>query len=54
MNVTRRGIFKITVAVVAAHAWWPRFRSAATAEELTVPDSVPTDKVDFAANGIES
>ena len=34
MNVTRRGMFKTTVAVLVAGAWWPRFRAAADAEEL--------------------
>ena len=46
-------MFKTTVAVLAAGAWWPRFRLAAAAEELKVPDSVSTDKFDFEAKGLE-
>jgi hypothetical protein len=53
MNVTRRGIFKTTVVALVAGARWPRFPAAAAAEELEVPDNVPTDKFDFEAKGIE-
>jgi hypothetical protein len=53
MNVTRREMFKTTGAVLVAGAWWPRFRAAAAAEELRVPDNVPTDKFDFEAKEIE-
>src|SRR6266481_5234067 len=54
MNVTRRAMFKTTVAAVVAGAWsWPRLRASDAAEELKVPDNVPTDKFDFEAKGIE-
>src|SRR5712692_5503097 len=54
MNVTRRAMFKTTVAAVVAGAWsWPRFRASDAAEELKVPDNVPTDKFDFEAKGIQ-
>ncbi len=54
MNVTRRAMFKTTVAALVAGAWsWPRFRAADAAEELKVPDNVPADKFDFEAKGIE-
>ncbi|PYO29861.1 MAG: hypothetical protein DMD86_14435 [Candidatus Rokuibacteriota bacterium] len=53
MKVTRRGIFKTTLAALVAGARWPRFPAAAAAEELKVPDNVPTDKFDFEKKGIE-
>ncbi len=53
MKVTRRGIFKTTLAALVAGARWPRFPAAAAAEELKVPDNVPTDKFDFETKGIE-
>src|SRR5712691_9557157 len=52
MNVTRRGVFKTTLAALVV-ARWPRFPAASAAEELKVPDNVPTDKFDFEAKGIE-
>src|SRR5712691_6029806 len=52
MNVTRRGVFKTTLAALVV-ARWPRFPAAAAAEELKVPDNVPTDKFDFETKGIE-
>jgi hypothetical protein len=53
MNVTRRGIFKFTLAALAMGAGWPRLPEAVAAEELKVPDNVPTDKFDFETKGIE-
>ncbi len=54
MNVTRRAMFKTTVAALVAGAWsWPRVRAADAVEELKVPDNVPPDKFDFEAQGIE-
>src|SRR5438552_691083 len=53
MNLTRRAMFKTTVAALVAGAWRPRFRAADAVEELKVPDNVPTDKFDFEAKGIE-
>ncbi|SRR6266581_4086126 len=54
MNVTRRAMFKTAVAALVAGAWgWPRFRATEAAEELKVPDNVPTDKFDFEAKGLE-
>jgi hypothetical protein len=52
MNVTRRGMFKTTLAALVV-ARWPRFPAASAAEELNVPDNVPTDKFDFEAKGLE-
>lgn len=52
MNLTRRGVFKTTLAALAV-ARWPRFPAASAAEELKVPDNVPTDKFDFEAKGLE-
>jgi hypothetical protein len=53
MHVTRRGMFKTTVAALVAGAWWPRCHAAAAAGELKVPDNVPADTFDFEAKGIE-
>src|SRR6266851_4993823 len=54
MNVTRRAMFKATMAALVVGGWsWPRFRAADAVEELKVPDNVPTDKFDFEAKGIE-
>src|SRR6059036_3337031 len=53
MNLTRRAMFKTTVAALVAGAWRPRLRAADAVEELKVPDNVPTDKFDFEAKGIE-
>src|SRR5438552_4663664 len=54
MDVTRRAMFKTTVAAfVAGASSWSRFRAADASEELKVPDNVPTDKFDFEAKGIE-
>src|SRR6266446_3927022 len=53
MNVTRRGMLKTTLAGLAAGAPWPRFPGAAAAEELKVPDNVPTDTFDFETKGVE-
>lgn len=53
MNVTRRGMFKTTAAALVAGAWWSRFDAAVAAEELKVPDNVPTDRFDFETKGIE-
>src|SRR5437773_1313995 len=53
MNLTRRAMFKTTVAALVAGAWRPRCRAADAVEELKVPDNVPTDKFDFEAKGIE-
>ena len=52
MNVTRRGVFKTTLAALVV-ARWPRFPAASAAEELKVPDNVPTDRFDFEAKGLE-
>jgi Domain of Unknown Function (DUF1080) len=52
MNVTRRGVFKTTLAALVM-ARWPRVPAASAAEELKVPDNVPTDTFDFEAKGIE-
>jgi 3-keto-disaccharide hydrolase len=42
------------LAALVAGARWPRFPTpAATAEELKVPDNVPTDTFDFAVKGID-
>src|SRR5216110_2390561 len=53
MNVTRRWMLRTSVAVLVAGASWPRLRAAIAAEELKVPDNVPTDKFDFEAKGID-
>src|SRR6266571_8438984 len=54
MNVTRRAMFKTTAAALVVGAWsWPRFRAADAAEELKVPDNVPTAQFDFEVRGIE-
>jgi len=53
MNLTRRAMFKTTVAALVAGAWRPRLRAADAVEELKVPDNVPTDKFDFETKGIE-
>jgi len=47
MTVTRRGMFKTALAAVVAGVGWPRLPAAAVAEELRVPDNVPTEKFDF-------
>jgi hypothetical protein len=52
MNVTRRGIFKTTLAALVV-AGWSRCPAAVAAEELKVPDNVPTDKFDLETKGIE-
>src|SRR5713226_9545561 len=53
MNVTRRGIFKCTLAALVVGTGWPRLPEGVAAEELKVPDNVPTDKFDFETTGIE-
>src|SRR5881409_343542 len=53
MNLTRRAMCTTTVATLVAGAWRLRFRAADAAEELEVPDNVPTEKFDFEAKGIE-
>src|SRR3989442_3873285 len=53
MNVPRRGMLTTTLAALAAGAPWPRFRGAAAAEELKVPDNAPTDTFDFETKGVE-
>ena len=52
MNVIRRGMFKTMLAALAV-ARWPRVSAVSAAEELKVPDNVPTDTFDFEAEGIE-
>src|SRR5262249_46731008 len=52
MKVTRRGIFKWTLAALVVAGRWPRLPEAA-AEELKVPDNAPTDTFDFETKGIE-
>jgi len=51
MNVIRRGMVKGTLATLAAAPWF-RVSGSAVAEELKVPDSVPTDKFDFETKGV--
>jgi hypothetical protein len=46
-------MFKIALAALVAGARWSRFPAAAAAEELKMPDNVPTDKFDFQVKGIE-
>ena len=53
MNVTRRWMFRTSVAALVAGVSRPRLRAAIAAEELKVPDNVPTDKFDFEAKGID-
>ena len=53
MNVTRRGAFKSTVAAFVAGVGWVRSHASAAAEELKIPDNVPTHRFDLAAKGIE-
>src|SRR2546428_4089406 len=53
MNVTRRAMFRTTMAELVAAAWPPRVHTAAAAEDLKVPDRVPTDGFDCEAKGIE-
>ncbi len=53
MNVTRRGIFKFTLAALMVGARQRRLPEAVAAEELKVPDNVPTDKFDFETSGVE-
>jgi len=55
MNLTRRAMFKSTVAALLASACWrPRFPAAHAAEELKVPENLPIDTFDFEAKGIEA
>ena len=49
MTVTRRGIFKLAVAGFVLSR---RFRAEA-AEDLKVPDNMPTETFDFETKGIE-
>ncbi len=53
MTVTRRAVFKFTLAALGVGARWPRPPDAVAAEELKVPDNVPTEKFDFETKGIE-
>ncbi len=53
MNITRRTMLNTMMAALVAGAWWPRSRGAEAAQELKVPDVVPTDKFDFESKGIE-
>jgi hypothetical protein len=53
MNVTRRWMFRTSVAALVAGASWPRLRAAIAAEELKVPDNIPTETFDFEAKGID-
>jgi hypothetical protein len=53
MNLTRRGLLTTALAALAAGAPWPRFRRAAAAEELKVPDNLPADTFDFETKGVE-
>ena len=46
-------MFNAMLAALVAGARWPWFPAAATAEELKVPDNLPTDKFDFEAKSIE-
>lgn len=52
MNVTRRGLLTSTTAVLLAPRW-RRISTAHAGEELTVPNTVPVEKFDFEAKGIE-
>jgi hypothetical protein len=42
-----------TLAALVVNARWPPHSEAAAADELKVPDNVPTDQSDFEAKGIE-
>jgi Domain of Unknown Function (DUF1080) len=55
MSSTRRGVLKVTLAALAGMgARRPGSRSIVTAaEELKVPNTVPTDKFDFDTKGID-
>src|SRR2546421_4870049 len=53
MNVTRRWMFRTSVAALVAGVSRPRLRTAIAAEELKVPDNVPRDTFDFEAKGID-
>lgn len=54
MNLTRRAMFKSTVAALVASACWrSRFQAADAAEELKVPENLPIDTFDFETKGIE-
>lgn len=53
MDAMRRNILKGTVAVLAGCLAWSRGSETAAAEELKVPDNVPTDTFDFESKGVE-
>ena len=46
-------MFKIALAALVTGVPDPRFATAAAAEELKVPENLPTDTFDFEAKGIE-
>jgi len=53
MIVTRRRMLTFTLATLVVGTRWRQRSEAAAAEELKVPDNVPTDKFDFDTRGIE-
>jgi hypothetical protein len=53
MKVTRRGVFKSTVAAFVAGVGWVRSHASAAPDELKVSDNVPTHKFDLGAKEIE-
>src|SRR5215467_13109568 len=53
MNVTRRRLFGVSLAAVLAVAGGSQRPAAMAAEELKVPDTLPTEKFDFETKGIE-
>jgi hypothetical protein len=52
MNVTRRRLFKTTLAALVV-AGWSRLPAATAAEEPKVPENLPTEQFDFETKGIE-
>jgi len=53
MNVTRRGLFELTLAAAVVGAGWSLRPPAMAAGELKVPDSTPAETFDFESKGIE-
>ena len=52
-DITRRGVFKFTVAALVTGTGWFRLREAQAADEIKVPDNVPADTFDLQTRGIE-
>src|SRR5436309_10955612 len=52
-TMSRRGIVRATLALLAGFGAAVRGRAVAAPAEIKLPDSVPVERVDFEAKGIE-